>query len=896
MDEEGNLKLDKEALNELTESRLNDMRVQALNNVVDNISAIEDDAKANEYLKSTNYALAESYEDVAENALKSARAKMEDAVASGSLSKANMEAVFTKAESDIKKINKLFSSVNKDLSSDVNSSKSSKSSTSSSDPVKDAFEKEYNLLKHNLEMEYITEEQYYNGVQALNEKYFAGKEDYIDEYRKYEEEVYKGLQSYYKDYIDKKTDYFEKALDANKISFVMYSNAVKGMLDGMWRSGKISAADYWSYVEKMLNKQKDIYDRVLSAVADTLDDEIDAWDEKIDRLNEVNDKLEEQQDLYDKALSHAQYLIEKEIEGYDDLIDKLDEFDEKLNEQKDDYDSILSAVDNVYADKIEELNKQSDAIQDQIDLLNDENSALDLQYRKQQAIANLQKARQQRTKMVYSKDKGFHYVTDGDAVRDAEKELKDIETEELIDSLEKEKEALADAVEELEKYRDLWSEIADIYDKEMDKQLLIALYGENAEGLILRNRMSDIENFRDNYIAVQKQLNSNDELRQSYEEKKKYYNELRDRWAELTDAIERAEQEQAAIQVWGADYAKIIMDGRESDLTAFRDKYIAIQNEINSNDELIKSYEEKKEYYSRLKEQWNDISSAYENAVNRQYAAQILGANWEKDVLNGRMDVLTDFKNRYVSLQQEIANAAEASARAQANAANNLNTSSSSSASSSSSGNSSVSSTSSTGTQKYKAYIGEEPVGVYNSQKEAEDAVKAVIEQRSSYSAEQAVKKLTGTDRKNSTSVYNNTKTGVGSDLTKKVKIEKYHTGLENGLIGKRGNEVDFELIQKLGLKPYEFPAILKSGEAVITSEQISNLADSFRNNMFPQMKNYIPDLSAVKSPTSFTVGDIHVTCPGITSNDVAKQIGSALEKEFKGMSLYATQKMSITR
>ena len=74
------------------------------------------------------------------------------------------------------------------------SGSSSKSSKSSKDELKEAFQAEYDLLKHNLEMEYITEEQYYNGVQALNEKYYAGKSEYLDEYRKYEEEVYKGLK------------------------------------------------------------------------------------------------------------------------------------------------------------------------------------------------------------------------------------------------------------------------------------------------------------------------------------------------------------------------------------------------------------------------------------------------------------------------------------------------------------------------------------------------------------------------------------------------------------------------------------------------------------------------------------------------------------------------------
>lgn len=81
----------------------------------------------------------------------------------------------------------------------------------------------------------------------------------------------------------------------------------------------------------------------------------------------------------------------------------------------------------------------------------------------------------------------------------------------------------------------------------------------------------------------------------------------------------------------------------------------------------------------------------------------------------------------------------------------------------------------------------------------------------------------------------------------------------------------------------------------------MDNLAKAFKNNNFPSVQSPIPNYNKIisnipKQPTSFTVGDIHVTCPGITSDDVAKQIGSALKREFSGMSLMATQKMSITR
>ncbi|MBD5460709.1 MAG: hypothetical protein HDR26_07175, partial [Lachnospiraceae bacterium] len=112
VDEKGNLTLDKESLEALTRARLNDMRVQAINNVIENVKNIQDEASANEYLASTNYALADSYEAIARAKLDDAEASMAEAVKSGDLSQSSMNEAMRKANADIDKINKLFDNAN----------------------------------------------------------------------------------------------------------------------------------------------------------------------------------------------------------------------------------------------------------------------------------------------------------------------------------------------------------------------------------------------------------------------------------------------------------------------------------------------------------------------------------------------------------------------------------------------------------------------------------------------------------------------------------------------------------------------------------------------------------------------------------------------------------------
>lgn len=568
--ENGQLSLNADAMAQLAQAKLDEAQATAVTQAMTELQAIANGEAAQ---STTNYItgnaalmdslaqLSGSYEGVAQAAMTAAQAQELSAQisAASAKDKTATENVMKGLDTKLKLIQSTknaisagnFASVSKKSSSSGSSSKSSK------DELKEQFQSEYDLLKHNLEMEYITEEDYYNGVQALNEKYFAGKEEYLDDYRKYEEEVYKGLKSYYKSYCDDMMDYYDKKLDASKMSYKEYCDSVSKMLADMHNSGKISDKDWYDYTKTMLEKQKDAYDRALSAITRRLQKEIDAWQAKIDALNDQNDAL---------------------------------------NDQKDNYDKILSAVSNVYDKEIDRLNEQKDLLQDQIDALNDKNDALDLQYRKEQALYALQKAQQQRTRKLYVEGKGYIYDTDNEAIRDAQKDLDDITNEELINSLQKEQDKIQESIDILEKYKEKWNEIPDAWDKAVSEQLAIELWGQEYEKLILMNRTSDIENFKT--------------------------------------------------------------------------KYLKIQSQINDNEQLIKSYEEKVEYYTKLKEQWQSLTDEYSNSVDDMYAKMLLGQSWESDVLNGRLSTLNDFRNQYNDIQKSISDMAWQSANAQISALN----------------------------------------------------------------------------------------------------------------------------------------------------------------------------------------------------------------------------------
>lgn len=556
--ENGQLSLNADAMAQLAQVKLDEAQATAVTQSMTELQAIANGEAAqstanyitgNAALMDSLAQLSGSYEGVAQAAMTAAQAQELSAQisAASAKDKTATENVIKGLDTKLKLIQSTknaisagnFASVSKKTSKSGSSSKSSKSSK---DELKEQFQVEYDLLKHNLEMEYITEEDYYNGVQDLNEKYFAGKEKYLDDYRKYEEEVYKGLKSHYKSYCDDMMDYYDKKLDASKMSYKEYCDSVSKMLADMHNSGKISDKDWYDYTKTMLEKQKDAYDRALSAITRRLQKEIDAWQAKIDALNDQNDAL---------------------------------------NDQKDNYDKILSAVSNVYDKEIDRLNEQKDLLQDQIDALNDKNDALDLQYRKEQALYALQKAQQQRTRKLYVEGKGYIYDTDNEAIRDAQKDLDDITNEELINSLQKEQDKIQESIDILDKYKEKWNEIPDAWDKAVSEQLAIELWGQEYEKLILLNRTSDIENFKTKYLKIQSQINDNEELIKSYEEKVDYYNKLKDQWSSLTDEYSNSVDDMYAKMLLGQSWESDVLNGRLSTLNDFRNQYNDIQKSIS---------------------------------------------------------------------------------------------------------------------------------------------------------------------------------------------------------------------------------------------------------------------------------------------------------------------------
>lgn len=240
--EDGQLGMNEQAMYDLAEARIVEMKAKMINNIIDNVTNIKDETDALKYLESTNYELADSYQHLAQSKIK---AWATDMLKSGNLTSGQIDEVTEKAFADIDKINALVAKI--DLTSLAGGSGSGSGS-------------EYD----------------------------------------------------WKNLLDKEIALLEKQLDAGLIDFDTYLGKRLDLIEKYYQEGKIKAEDYYSYLEATYENQLSIYDRVISAVTNKLE-------KQIEQLEKQKAVIEEGFQLQIDKLNEEIELLEKEYQKKKDL-------------------------------------------------------------------------------------------------------------------------------------------------------------------------------------------------------------------------------------------------------------------------------------------------------------------------------------------------------------------------------------------------------------------------------------------------------------------------------------------------------------------------------------------------------------------------------------------------
>lgn len=359
----------------------------------------------------------------------------------------------------------------------------------------------------------------------------------------------------------------------------------------------------------------------LSNAVKQFEAEVEAIDNAIDSLNDRKEVLQDEksilQDQLD-ALNEQKKTIEDTLATYDRVGEAVDEL-------------VKAQVDGIQAqiDALEEERKSiEDYYEEQLDALKEQNEERDDAIEKEEALANLANAQNQK-KRVYSSDRGWDYEASKADILKAQNELAKIANNEQIKMLENERDA---------------------------------------------------------------KLAGYDDRKKEYETQIKEYEDYASKYTSISNDIKIAENELLAAQVLGSDWREKIEQKDESLLTNYRAQYTSFNEQLNNltNDEIatlqasidakdeeIKKIDDEIAAYNKYKKSveksLNDAKTAlenYKNSMNDAKAGIISASNemensvynnavkmqqWMKDTEN----VTWENHNKIIQWYSEIGDAAE---------------------------------------------------------------------------------------------------------------------------------------------------------------------------------------------------------------------------------------------
>lgn len=397
-------------------------------------------------------------------------------------------------------------------------------------------------------------------------------------------------------------------------------------------AGKEAGDAYLEAFEKELKALDDLKDRGVISEKEYLDRLRALYtryfkDKKqyLDQYNKYEKQyLDGMYSLYNSALSGITKLMGKRIDVY---TEEKEAAISSLEEQKKAAEDAYQAQIDALEEKKKANQEAIDNIQKEIDAINDAADARKRELTLQQAKYQLEKMMSQRTKLVYTEEKGMIYRPDTSGIRDARENVADAEREIKIAELEKQKKYYEDINDEIDKQIDALNDLIDKSNEYYDAQI------------------KSMEKYYDSLIKSMEQQKS--------------------KWEELADIKEVADAYSAVQQVFGdlGYTVEDVLSGNEQAFEDFRNKYISLMNDMNSNssfgDGLSYATGKAKEDLGSFLDSTNEVADGLDNLSEKSSAvdgvATSLGnastsaselstnTNGLSDNLNGISDSLNNF-------------------------------------------------------------------------------------------------------------------------------------------------------------------------------------------------------------------------------------------------------------
>lgn len=586
----------------------------------------------------------------------------------------------------------------------------------------------------------------------------------------------------------------------------------------------------------------------------------DAYREQEQKVNDIEDALA---DCTKEIKNMNKEILNIALDALDDAIDDLNDELKSTEKEMEEIEKISEIMQNYYERQIREQEKLKDAVQDEIDALNKANDerkrALDLQ----KAQYDLERAHNQRVKKVYKGEgQGFVYEVDQDAVRDAQETISDLEHEKTIAKLEEKIERYDKIIESLEKKKEEWANTTSLTDEEID-DFIDSMGGEDnllgkEDGLLTdsKKNYSDANQFKENI-----------------QDAAEYLEEMKERVADYVDAYE-----------WGERSFSDTLGLISADVKTYTDK-------LTENLEL--SEEEATLKWSNMVTSILDKFGIMEEAIEAGWKSLTDSAGTAgEDIGEGSAPDQQPTQDAVDDIKDIVHDGNESNKKDTENANGDMKKDSEKTFEEIATELKTAISEQKTALETFKTEVQTLFGDVYNAVNdgllEGLNAFSGKVSESCSFLSEQvsaletklndtekAVDELTEKETKISTSKG-------GGRTTDVVAIQKFHTGLEKGLVGEKQSGEGLKKVALRKLEPDEVPAVLKVNEAVLTQLQqqnvMSNIGTAFRAGV---------NTSVIKNNSSTpVVQNINLTLPNVTNESGYNR----LVQELQGLQLDALQ------
>ncbi len=676
----------------------------------------------------------------------------------------------------------------------------------------------------------------------------------------------KDAASEYMDAFNAEFDRLKFLRDNGIITEKEYLDQLRILYEKYFKDREEYLKEYVEYEREYLNGLKDLYEDVLGGITNLLDDQIDKIEEKRDAKI---DALEEEQEARNKALEQQKEQLDLQIEEIEAQIEGKN-----------------AAID-VINDEIDAIKEANDERQRQIDL--------------QKAQYDLERMQNQHTILQYSEDQGMHYVTDTSGIRDAKQAVDDAKTEIEIANKEKQISVIEDEISLLEQRKSILSGQQDDLDAQMNAldeyyQKLVenteayysaliqpvesykaqfedigeiessALVIEQLQSLgysvddILSHSASTLENFKSNYLGILGDLYSdNTQMLGAVGQASGLQG------SDITGYLSQTQQYINDLSKLDLSSTQTAIDSANSGIHSFADGAVLatvnITNMASTTTHAL--YGSKKE--AGMIQQFSELLG-----IISESADHVANINNGLDELNGKVAECT------IKVNIETNGNASLVGKSNLLGSANLN--------SSVYGNTHVE-----GTAKLTGDWGVKEGGRSLVGEEGREIVvypNGIFKTVGDYGAEFV-------DIPKNSVVFNHQQT---EELLKNGHISSRGKAYANGTAS-NGKVLtpDGHILRPIepGDRAYElqkaFEPLLKKIDG-----NLDYLTGNVRTEHSKQMENMINQLNTTNvvnnNKPSINIGGINITCPGITSKEVAQQVGIEMNNMFKGLHLDAMQ------